>query len=48
MDLAGTSIVVMSELRTRLQVLTIGSNDFSVYRRNGRLAINFVAPRVIA
>jgi len=45
MDLADASIVVMSELHARSQVLTIDRKDFSVYRRNDRQVIDFVAPR---
>ena len=45
MDLADASIVVMSELHTRSQVLTLDRTDFSVYRRNDRQVIDFVAPR---
>jgi uncharacterized protein len=44
MDLADASIVVMSELRVRSQVLTVDRTDFSIYRRNDRQVINFVAP----
>ena len=44
MDLADASIVVMSELHTRSQVFTIDRKDFSVYRRNDRQMIDFVAP----
>ena len=44
MDLADGSIVVMSELHTRCQVLTVDLKDFSVYRRNERQVIDFVAP----
>ena len=44
MDLADGSIVVMSELHTRCQVLTVDRKDFSVYRRNERQVIDFVAP----
>ncbi|MBK9166508.1 MAG: PIN domain-containing protein [Bryobacterales bacterium] len=44
MDLADASIVVMSELHTRSRVLTIDRRDFSVYRRNDRQVIDFVAP----
>ena len=44
MDLADASIVVMSELHARAQVLTIDRKDFSVYRRNDRQVIDFVAP----
>lgn len=45
MDLADASIVVMSELHARSQVLTVDRTDFSVYRRNDRQVIDFVAPR---
>jgi predicted nucleic acid-binding protein len=45
MDLADASIVVMSELHRRSQVLTVDRTDFSVYRRNDRQVIDFVAPR---
>jgi predicted nucleic acid-binding protein len=44
MDLADASIVVMTELHARSQVLTIDRTDFSVYRRNDRQVIDFVAP----
>jgi predicted nucleic acid-binding protein len=44
MDLADASIVVMSELHARSQVLTIDRKDFSVYRRNDRQVIPFVSP----
>ena len=44
MDLADASVVVMSELHARSQVLTIDRKDFSVYRRNDRQVIEFVAP----
>jgi len=44
MDLADASIVVMSELHARSEVLTIDRKDFSVYRRNDRQVIDFVAP----
>jgi len=44
MDLADASIVVMSELHIRSQVFTIDRKDFSVYRRNDRQMIDFVAP----
>ena len=44
MDLADASIVVMSEAHARCQVLTIDRRDFSVYRRNDRQIIDFVAP----
>ncbi|MCC6367899.1 MAG: PIN domain-containing protein [Bryobacterales bacterium] len=44
MDLADASIVVMTELHARSQVLTIDRTDFSVYRRNDRQVIHFVSP----
>ncbi|HYV49825.1 MAG TPA: PIN domain-containing protein [Myxococcaceae bacterium] len=44
MDLADASIVVMSEAHRRCQVLTVDRRDFSVYRRNDRQVIDFVAP----
>ena len=44
MDLADASIVVMTELHARSQVLTIDRRDFSVYRRNDRQVIDFVSP----
>jgi predicted nucleic acid-binding protein len=44
MDLADAAVVAMTELRTRCQVLTVDRKDFSVYRRNDRQAIDFVAP----
>jgi predicted nucleic acid-binding protein len=44
MDLADASIVVMSELHPTSQVFTIDRKDFSIYRRNDRQVIDFVAP----
>jgi predicted nucleic acid-binding protein len=44
MDLADASIVVLSERHPRSQVLTVDRKDFSVYRRNDRQVIDFVAP----
>ena len=44
MDLADASIVVMTELRTQSQVLTLDRKDFSVYRRNDRQVIDFISP----
>ena len=44
MDLADASIVVMTELHSRSQVFTIDRRDFSIYRRNDRQVIDFVAP----
>ena len=45
MDLADASIVVMSELHAKCQVLTVDRKDFSVYRRHDRQIIDFIAPR---
>jgi uncharacterized protein len=44
MDLADASLVVMSEIHKRCQVLTIDRRDFTTYRRNDRQVIPFVAP----
>lgn len=44
MDLADASVVVMSELHTRCQVLTLDRRDFSVYRRHDRQVIPYLAP----
>jgi hypothetical protein len=44
MDLADASIVVMSERHARSQVLTVDRKDFSIYRRNDRQVIDFIAP----
>jgi predicted nucleic acid-binding protein len=44
MDLADASIVVMTELHVRSQVITIDRTDFSVYRRNDRHIIDFISP----
>ena len=44
MDLADASVVVMSEQHRRSQVLTIDRTDFTIYRRNDRQVIDFVAP----
>jgi predicted nucleic acid-binding protein len=44
MDLADASVVVMSEQYSRCQVLTVDRRDFSIYRRNDRQVIDFVAP----
>jgi hypothetical protein len=44
MDLADASIVVMSGLHTRSEVFTIDRKDFSIFRRNDRQVIDFVAP----
>jgi predicted nucleic acid-binding protein len=45
MDLADASVVVMSELSARSEVLTVDAQDFSVYRRNDRQVIRFIAPQ---
>ena len=44
MDLADAAVVVMTELYARSQVLTLDRRDFSVYRRNDRQVIEFIAP----
>ena len=44
MDLADAAIVVMSESRVECQVLTVDRADFSIYRRNDRRTIDFLAP----
>ena len=44
MDLADAAVVVMTEQHARCRVLTIDRKDFSVYRRNDRQVIDFVAP----
>jgi predicted nucleic acid-binding protein len=44
MDLADASVVVMSELQPQSQVLTVDRRDFSIYRRNDRQVIEFIAP----
>jgi predicted nucleic acid-binding protein len=44
MDLADASIVVLSEQHLRSQVLTVDRTDFSIYRRNDRQVIDFIAP----
>lgn len=43
LDLADASIVVMTELHARSQVLTLDRRDFTVYRRNDRQVIDFVS-----
>ena len=43
-DLADASIVAMTELHRRCQVLTIDRRDFSIYRRHDRRVIPFIAP----
>jgi hypothetical protein len=44
MDLSDASIVVMSELHPKSQVVTVDRSDFSLYRRNDRHVISFIAP----
>jgi predicted nucleic acid-binding protein len=44
MDLADASIVVLSERHPRSQVITVDRTDFSIYRRNDRQVIDFIAP----
>ena len=44
MDLADASLVVMSELHAKCQVITVDRTDFSLYRRNDRQIIDFIAP----
>lgn len=44
MDLADASVVVMSEVHARSQVLTLDARDFGIYRRNDRQVIRFIAP----
>jgi predicted nucleic acid-binding protein len=44
MDLADASIVVLSERHARSQVVTVDRTDFSIYRRNDRQVIDFIAP----
>jgi uncharacterized protein len=44
MDLADASIVAMSEIYKRSQVLTLDRKDFTVYRRNDRQTIAIVTP----
>jgi uncharacterized protein len=44
MDLADASIVILSERHTRSQVLTVDRADFTIYRRNDRQVIPFIAP----
>jgi uncharacterized protein len=46
MDLADASLVVMSELYSHCQVVTIDRTDFTIYRRNDRQTIDFIAPPV--
>ncbi|MBL8952461.1 MAG: PIN domain-containing protein, partial [Myxococcaceae bacterium] len=44
MDLADACVVAMCEQSPKARVLTLDRKDFSVYRRNDRQVIDFVAP----
>lgn len=44
MDLADACVVAMTEVHRRCVVLTVDRRDFSVYRRNDRQVIDFIAP----
>lgn len=44
MDLADACVVAMAEAHRRCVVLTVDRRDFSVYRRNDRQVIDFIAP----
>ena len=44
MDLADAAVVVMTELYSRCQVVTVDRTDFTVYRRHDRQTIDFIAP----
>jgi predicted nucleic acid-binding protein len=44
MDLADASVVAMSELHPRSQVLTVDRRDFTLYRRHDRQVVPFIAP----
>ncbi len=44
MDFADACVVAMSEHHRRCQVATVDRKDFSIYRRNDRQTIDFVAP----
>ena len=44
MDLADASLVVMTEIYPKSHVLTVDRKDFSLYRRNDRQTIDFIAP----
>ena len=44
MDLADACVVAMTERWPQCQVLTLDRRDFSVYRRNDRQLIDFIAP----
>lgn len=44
MDLADASVVLMSEAHASCRVLTVDAKDFTIYRRNDRQVIDFIAP----
>jgi len=44
MDLADACVVAMTEQHARCRVLTVDRKDFSVYRRNDRQVVDFLAP----
>lgn len=44
MDLADACVVRMSELYARTTVITVDRRDFTVYRRNQREVLPFIAP----
>lgn len=44
MDFADACVVAMTERHRRCQVLTVDRKDFSIYRRNDRQVIEFIAP----
>jgi predicted nucleic acid-binding protein len=44
MDLADATLVRLSELFDNCQVLTVDRQDFSIYRRHGRLVIPLLTP----
>lgn len=46
MDLADACVVRMSELHPRSTVITVDRRDFTVYRRNQREVLPFIAPEV--
>lgn len=46
MDLADACVVRMSELYPQSTVITVDRQDFTVYRRNQREVLPFIAPEV--
>jgi predicted nucleic acid-binding protein len=44
MDFADACVVTMTEQHRACRVLTVDRKDFSVYRRNDRQVIDFIAP----